>query len=378
LGFSVDDEDTPGHVADRVHPDDLLGVLELIEQVRSTPGMEASIRCRARHRDGSWRIIEASVIETSHDGRLGPGAVVRSRDVTELVTGQNDPGDHFRSLADAVPSGILSADSLGWVVFTNEAASQILDLPGHALHGRGWESVIHPEDGPDVVSAAGAVLGASNSEQVNFRVRSQSGERWVHARFLPLRSDVAAVENANRRMGWIATLDDITDRRRMESQLAHRATHDPLTGLPNRALLDDRLEQACARLRRDDDVVAVLFIDLDDFKGVNDRHDHRTGDQVLQEVARRLRQVLRPADTAARLGGDEFVAVCESTDEEEATEIAGRLREALGVPFLVGGKRLALGASVGVACSRGDGCEPADLLLRADQAMYRQKRRRAS
>lgn len=401
LGFEHDEEGAPAHLGERIHPDDLVPVLELIARVRSEPGSTGSVRARARHKDGRWRIIEVTARDAGADPELR-GVVIRIRDITTSLADRNDPGDTFRSLADAVPSGILTADAQGWVLFSNAAARQILDLPAESLAGRGWESVVAAEDLADVMTAASAVLGPSTGEQVTFRVQTRTGERWVHARFVPLRVDPAAAapgtagapapgtgtpdeasegtaHGAGRPVGttgtgWIAALDDITDRRRMESQLAHRATHDPLTNLPNRALLEDRLEQACARLtRRGGEQVAVLFCDLDGFKEINDRHGHTVGDQVLVEVARRLRLVLRPADTVARLGGDEFVVVCEGTGAEAAAEVSGRIVDAVRLPFLVSGIRARIGVSVGIACTSDPATDPSDLLLLADQAMYRQK-----
>jgi diguanylate cyclase (GGDEF)-like protein/PAS domain S-box-containing protein len=375
LGFNHSEPDAPRNFAERLHPDDLLPVLELIERVRAEPGASGTARARARHKDGRWRILEVTVQEVSDDHRLA-GAIIRTRDITGLIADRRDPGDTFRSLADAVPSGILTADAQGWVLFSNAAARQILDLPAESLIGRGWESVVLAEDLTDVMTAASAVLGASPGEQVTFRVQTRSGERWVHARFVPLRvdaSDAPPDTDPAPGMGWIAALEDITDRRRMESQLAHRATHDPLTNLPNRALLEDRLEQACARLTRGGERVALLFCDLDGFKEINDQHGHTVGDEVLVEVARRLRRVLRPADTVARLGGDEFVVVCEATDAEAAAEVADRIADALDVPFLVAGTRARIGVSVGIASTSDPTMDPSELLLLADQAMYRQK-----
>ena len=369
LGFGLDEEDGgPVHVAERVHPDDLVAVLGLIEQVRATPGMRTAVRVRARHKDGTWRIVEATIASATDDPDLA-GALLRIRDVT-APDAAGELGDRFRSLAEAVPSGILCADATGAVVFSNEAARQILDLAESRLLGRGWEAAVDPEDRSEVAAAAQAVLASRATEEVAFRVRVASGQRWAHARFVPLDADAPNLERAP--AGWLAALDDVTDRRRLESQLAHQATHDPLTGLPNRALLEDRLQQACARLGRDDESLAVLFCDLDDFKEVNDRFDHTVGDRVLVEVGRRLRQVLRPADTVCRFGGDEFVVVCERTDPTEAEEVAERIRAVLAAPFADAGGA-GLGVSIGVAGARGTDVDPDDLLLRADQAMYRVK-----
>ena len=392
LGFGLYEEDGgPVHVAERVHPDDLVAVLGLIEEVRSTPGLRTAVRVRARHKDGSWRLLEAGIAATD-DPDL-EGALLRIRDVTSVEPAADDVGDRFRSLAHAVPSGILCADTRGSVVFSNEVARELLGLGEGRLLGRGWEAAIEAEDRADVVDAARAVLVDSAIEEVTFRVGGAGGPRWVHARFVPLHGDrgdgagaerpAGAGETAgtatgpvpDRPTGWLAALDDITERRRYESQLAHRATHDPLTDLPNRTLLDDRLAQACARLGRDGEQVAVLFCDLDDFKAVNDRFDHTVGDQVLVEVSRRIRGVLRPADTVARLGGDEFVVVCERTSAAEADDVADRIRAALAEPFPPAGGR-GLGVSIGVATASDAGTDAGDLVLRADQSMYRRKHER--
>src|SRR5262249_19522605 len=154
------------------------------------------------------------------------------------------------------------------------------NLAADELRGRGWEDAIHPDDQLEVLAATEQVLAFGLPAQAVFRVHTAMFARWAHAKFVPLGrpGDPA---------GWIATIDDITDRRRAESQLAHQATHDPLTKLPNRVLLEDRLRQACARLRRGADSVSVLFIDLDGFKTINDTLGHQAGDRVLIEVAQR-------------------------------------------------------------------------------------------
>ena len=169
-------------------------------------------------------------------------------------------------------------------------------------------------------------------------------------------------------------MDDVTDRRRAESELTHQATHDPLTGLPNRVLLEDRLQQACARLHDASEAVSLLFIDLDGFKAVNDSYGHTIGDQVLIEVARRLRRIVRSVDTVARLGGDEFVAFCEGLPEREVREVVQRLHDAIGVPLMIKGEAIRIGASIGVEATRDPRATFDDLLARADQAMYREKR----
>jgi diguanylate cyclase (GGDEF)-like protein len=166
------------------------------------------------------------------------------------------------------------------------------------------------------------------------------------------------------------TLATALARLRNEERMRHEALHDPLTGLANRTLLRDRLEQALARAHREGGETGVVFIDLDEFKAVNDTHGHAAGDAVLVELGRRLRSVVRPADTVTRLGGDEFVVVCEQVDEAAAMSLARRVEVAIRLPLSAGGVEHRLTASIGVALGT---MEPADLLAHADAAVYRAK-----
>jgi len=162
--------------------------------------------------------------------------------------------------------------------------------------------------------------------------------------------------------------------REANAALARAASHDALTGLPNRMLFLDRLDQTLARAQRCADAVAVLFIDLDDFKAVNDRFGHETGDRLLRVVAERLQRTLRTGDTAARLGGDEFTVVLgDVTGEEQAQQVAERLRRALQQPVELAGQCLLPRASIGVACASAASANAEALLRRADQAMYEAK-----
>ncbi|HEY3021737.1 MAG TPA: EAL domain-containing protein [Solirubrobacteraceae bacterium] len=166
------------------------------------------------------------------------------------------------------------------------------------------------------------------------------------------------------------------ERKRVESRLAHRAMHDDLTGLPNRALFLDRLGQALSRLGRHATTLAVLFLDLDRFKAINDALGHAAGDELLRAVATRLASVLRAGDTAARLGGDEFAVLCEDVaGERHAVGVAERVAEALRAPFPLGGDEIHVRSSVGIALATLGNEDPDALVREADAAMYRAKER---
>jgi diguanylate cyclase (GGDEF)-like protein/PAS domain S-box-containing protein len=205
-------------------------------------------------------------------------------------------------------------------------------------------------------------------------VTTEGAHRRKDGTAFPVEIRVALLgEGAGRRLA-LSIARDITGRKALEERLSRAALHDPLTGLPNRALLMDRLEHAVARAHRRKTSLTVLFLDLDDFKAVNDASGHECGDRLLEEVGRRLDSGARASDTVARLGRDEFVVLLEDIgDEREATLAAARIREELEVPFEVGGRELSVTASIGVAVGPSAGDGPRELLRSADLAMYRAK-----
>ncbi len=183
--------------------------------------------------------------------------------------------------------------------------------------------------------------------------------------------DIAFVESV------AATLGAAVRRQELEGQLQHQSLHDPLTGLPNRALVNDRIDHALGRAARRGSLLAVLLLDLDDFKTVNDSLGHTTGDELLAELAKRFERVVRDGDTVARLGGDEFVVVCEEvTSEQDVAFVAEALLEQCALPVQLGDRRISLSASIGVALAAGGEVGTAGLLGEADIAMYRAKRDR--
>ncbi len=368
LGYSVGEQDGT-HIAEYIHPDDLARVLDVVEWARSTePPFLQRLNARARHLDGSWVPFRAEVLSAEPPLR---GVIVRTRpldaDDPEFVQGD----DRFASLADVMPAGILTADARGFVVFSNDAASQLLGAAPEHLHGHGWERCLSEEGRDEIALAAARVLEerGQQRERMVVEIMRFGEKRWLHVTLVPLGRE-------GQRTGWIGTFEDVTERQLAAAELAHLATHDPLTELPNRLLLEDRLDQAVARMHRTSGTLAVLFTDLDDFKVINDTFGHAVGDAVLVEVARRMGEHLRPTDTLARLGGDEFVVVCEGLDHDGVSDLVDRLQRAVArpMPVIEGGHEQAM--SIGVAIARPSVETTRDLLAQADQAMYRMKRAR--
>ena len=234
---------------------------------------------------------------------------------------------------------------------------------------------VHPEDRDPLKEALDASLHRGEPYDLEHRiVRPDGEERVVHRRAEVVRDE------AGEPVRMVGTVHDLTERKALERRLQHQALHDPLTGLPNRVLFAERLRHALGRAKRRGNEVAVLYIDLDNFKVINDSLGHKIGDQLLVVASERIRAMVRPGDTVARLGGDEFVFALEGSGVEDARLIAERISAELRSPFSIGGRRIFVTASVGIAVGGvSDGTDgaarvrAADLLRTADLAMYRAK-----
>lgn len=280
--------------------------------------------------------------------------------------------NHFRSLVQASSDVIMIAGPEGALDYVSPAAAGVYGREADGLVGAALESIIHPDDRGRVKREVRRFLAAPPKEEpttrIECRFKSGSGD-WLNVE-----------STVNRHQGGlILNSRDVTERVRLQAQLQHNAEHDPLTDLPNRALFTERVRQALSGRRANDPGTAVLFIDLDGFKGVNDRLGHQVGDELLINAARRLQDSVRAGDTAARLGGDEFAALIlgDGTDDQTAREyqvheIADRLRLRLSQPYRIEGNDVRVAASIGVAFAE-PGITPTHLMRNADLAMYRAK-----
>jgi diguanylate cyclase (GGDEF)-like protein len=285
-----------------------------------------------------------------------------------------------RATLDSLSAHIALVDASGRIFLTNEAWGSFArsngTSPSEVSEGINYLEVCEAAAGAGAEEARAfaeglrSVLGGRLEEfAMEYPCHSPTKKRWFVARVSRFSAD-GVLEGA------AVAHEDVTERKLAEEAMAHLALHDPLTDLPNRRLLADRLERALSRAERDGSAVAVLYVDLEGFKSVNDEFGHEAGDRLLVAVAGRLKGCLRESDTAARLGGDEFVVVLEGIGgEREALDLAERIGRALAEPFSVEGTERILKASIGTALStRPHDERPEELMREADLAMYRSKK----
>ena len=276
--------------------------------------------------------------------------------------------ERFRSLVRNASDGVVVVGADGLIKFESPAVERILGRPPAHTAGNVATAEIHPDDRAAVERRFAEVAAVSGSE-ASFELRARHADgswRMLEAIAKNLLDDPAVG-------GVVINYRDITERKTLEEQLRHQAFHDVLTGLANRSLFRDRLAHALARASRGALPTAVLYLDIDDFKAVNDRLGHAAGDRLLVAVGQRLDSATRTGDTVARLGGDEFAVIVEETDPHEASQAADRILQALAEPFDVEGRQTSVRASIGIAIHDVDGGGADELLRRADIAMYAAK-----
>jgi len=277
----------------------------------------------------------------------------------------------YSSLFEHATEGIFQTTPEGRYLNANPALARIY---GHAspdtliahLHDIPRQLYVLPERREEFVRLMQEQGAVRNFESQVYR---------RDGRIIWISENARAVKNADGSVHFFeGTVVDVTERKQHEAELEHQASHDSLTGLPNRSLLRDRIEQAIVKARRDDHRVAVVFVDLDHFKLINDSLGHHVGDRLLLEVADRLIACVRGHDSVARQGGDEFVIVLtEQQDEDETLAIVSRLLEVVSQPWLDEGQEYGLSCSIGISCYPQDGDDPDALLRCADAAMYKAK-----
>ena len=367
-----------GNALEFIHPDDLdtiaLRVLDL-----ENPDLisEPSLALRLLRNDGEYQQVEVSA-RTLEPYSLASGMVINIRDTAAEIARESEL-QASQTLNDTMleylSEGILACDADGIITTYNRAFREMYGLPlDFDLPHDQWHTC------HTIFDSQGNALLDHNHKPLQ---RLLAGESIVRVHLTVERADgsIRHVEDSGKLMvdehgkvfGAVLAIRDVTTERAAQETLTRRALYDPLTGLANRVLLEERLQLALDRASRAGKSVLTMFIDLDRFKSINDSLGHSFGDLLLEEVARRLTNATRPGDTVARLGGDEFVIVAEGMDNQQADVLAARIQEHLNVPVVIGGNEIRVSASIGLALSR-PGLRFPDAILRdADAAMYRAK-----
>ncbi|MEX2100555.1 MAG: EAL domain-containing protein, partial [Acidimicrobiia bacterium] len=358
-------------VFDLIHPDDRARAASGFDLTRDGTGTDR-VEFRFRHADGSWRVVEAVATNLLDDPSV-KGIVISARDLTDRRQAEGElreAQERFRSAFENAPIGMALMALDGRLFRVNRALAQILGRSGRELLGASVVDLTHPEDLPELRASMRQLLsGTLPSNQLEQRYVHHDGHPVWIAVSVSLVRDLQGTP-----LYFVCQMEDVTERRASGEALAHQAIHDPLTGLPNRVLFVERLERELARAAVNQERVAVLFLDLDRFKVVNDSLGHSAGDRLLVAVSDRLNNAVRPADIVARFGGDEFTVLCPNVPSEETAElIAERLIQAASRPVALVEGEVFVTASVGIALSGGESDTSETLLRNADAAMYRAK-----
>jgi len=360
-------------ILDFVHPDDreraVAGIRRL--DLRGEHRMEV----RVRHRDGRFlwfEVIGKTMLD--EEGRVA-GSVLGCRDITDrkkIEESLRQSEERYRTILDNIADGYFETDLKGNLTFASEPSGKIVKAAWEEMEGVNFRQYTPQEDWPKIYENFFRVYSTGEHlKGLDWNVVRPDGSR-VH-----IEASVSLVRDAEGRpAGFRGIVRDITERKQAEKKVQWLAYHDPLTGLPNRALFYDRAAMTIAQAKRKESRFAILLLDLDKFKLVNDSFGHDVGDQVLIGIADRLRKNVRDVDTVARIGGDEFAAVLpEISGEADVEFVRERIVNAFKTPITAGGNAIVISFSVGVAIYPEDGRDIDTLFRSADQSMYRVKRR---
>jgi diguanylate cyclase (GGDEF)-like protein/PAS domain S-box-containing protein len=322
----------------------------------------------------SWTVLTCGLLLTALLGGMmllisGERALIQAQ-VKDATARLREREARLQAILDKAADAILTIGSDGTLVSANGAAGRLFGYAPEQMPGLRLEHLLPVAEGDTAAGLLRSIASGVTHEHEATGWRSDGSA-------FPLAVSVSEVELPDEHL-FVAILHDLTEQQRSQERIYRLAHHDPLTGLDNRLSLNLRLDQLLAQSRRSQSDGAVMFIDLDHFKKINDTHGHQVGDLLLIGVANRLRELLREVDTIARLGGDEFIVLAggsasQPITPDSASQVAVRVVEALSAPFVLQGKTIHSGASVGVAMFPSDGNDAATLLRHADTAMYAAK-----
>jgi diguanylate cyclase (GGDEF)-like protein/PAS domain S-box-containing protein len=357
--------------ASLIHPEDLDRVNASLEAALASTAGEWRETYRLQRSDGRYALV-------SERGRIARGPKGQALRMVGGIVDETERRQQeaalrlLRRAVESTDNGVLIADARRRdlpIVYVNPGFERLTGYSCDEIQGRNCRVLQRDDrDQPGIEAIRHALREAHEVRTLLRNYRKDGTLFWNEITIAPVRDERGALTH------FVGILNDVSERHSFEEQLAHRATHDELTGLPNRILLEDRLQQALHTSDRYGTGTAVVFIDLDGFKLVNDGLGHDMGDRLLQEVATRLQSAVRETDTVSRFGGDEFVAVLSAPHRDDRpSEIIDRILATLAAPVQLGDTRHTITASVGYCCYPAHGTEPQTLLRHADLAMYQAK-----
>lgn len=322
---------------------------------------------QAVRKDGTAFSVEISLSPVRTSGETVIVAAIRDVTARKLAERQLRLfGLAMESTTDSVVISTVHPDAT--VTFVNEGFCRLSGYQREDIVGRPLQELHRIVSSAAKLRQIARAFRRSESCHVEFVVHRKGNDpRYMECLAQPVPDPAGGSDH------MLFVLRDATERHKVQQAIAYRAMHDTLTGLPNRALLADRLAQALAGAARSQSELAVLYMDLDRFKPINDVFGHRYGDLLLRELAPRLREILRQSDTIARLGGDEFAVVLQTGNLRDATAVARKILAALDAPFHLDGLDVTVGASIGIAVYPDHGFNHETLMEHADQAMYQAK-----
>jgi diguanylate cyclase (GGDEF)-like protein/PAS domain S-box-containing protein len=326
----------------------------------------------ARLREGIMRVgrgDRTAKLPVLHHDELGMVSAVFNRMQNQLEANET----RIRAVTNNVADAIITIDEHGVIDTVNPAAEKLFGYDSHALLGKNFSMLMPEPERSNHKDYIARYLQTGDARILGVS-RELVGQRQDGSVF-PMELAISEMVMDDSRY-FIGIMRDITERMEHIAQLKHQALHDALTGLPNRTLLADRLDQAIRTANRERKQLALVIMDLDHFKEINDSLGHENGDRVLQDVAHRMKKVLRSSDTVARLGGDEFAVLLPSTDVERASQLCAKLLYVLEQPFELDGHTFLMAASIGISLFPDHGSDVNSLMRRADVAMYVAKRSR--
>jgi diguanylate cyclase (GGDEF)-like protein/PAS domain S-box-containing protein len=369
LGLKVEERIGAG-VFERIHPDDLELSIDTFNTLSGDINApDPHFEIRLRHRNGSWHTFELVGSKMIHDNVV-EYVIINLHDITErkqIEKALRQREERYRTILENIQEGYFEVDLVGNLTFFNDSLCRISGYSQEELLGMNDRQYTNKETSKKVFQTFNKVYNTGEpTEGFDWQIIRKDGtKRYIEA------SVALQKDSSDKPTGFRGIVRDVTERKQIEQQINHMATHDVLTGLPNRMLFIDRLEVALAQSKRNKHKLAVMMLDLDNFKNVNDTLGHMVGDQLLKEVGYRLAGLLRQNDTVARLGGDEFIVLLSDLERmEDVLRVAKIILKAFGQPFVCGNHKFTSSTSIGIAIYPDDGEDIDSLLRNSDMAMY--------